>query len=74
MKALPTKDDLHPDGIRIVVAWPAMKVGMSVFVPCLNTDEAKKQIDKIAAERGWKMQTQVRIEDGNFGVRTWRTV
>jgi len=74
MKPIPRLDDLHPDGVRIVVSWDKMQVGMSVFVPCINTEECKKQIDKIATKRGWTMQTQVRIEDNRFGLRTWRTL
>jgi len=74
MKAIPKTDDLHPDGVRIVVAWDAMPAGASAFIPCINVEEAKKQITKIAKSKGWTMQVHPRIEDGKFGVRMWRTV
>ena len=74
MKPIPRLDDLHPDGVRIVVAWDAMKTGMSVFIPCINTEECKKQIEKITTKRGWTTQIQIRIEDGRFGLRMWRTL
>lgn len=74
MKAIPKTNDLHPDGIRIIIAWDSMGVGASAFVPCINTEEAKKQITKITKKKGWDMQIQTRIEDGRFGVRMWRTV
>lgn len=74
MKAIPKTDDLHPDGIRIVIAWDKMVIGASAFVPCINTEEAKKQIAKIAKTKGWEMQVHVRIEDDKFGVRMWRTL
>lgn len=74
MKAIPKTDDLHPDGVRIVVSWDEMPVGASVFIPCINTEEAKKQIAKIAKNKGWTVQNQIRIEDGRFGVRLWRTL
>ena len=73
-KAIPKIDDLHPDGVCITVAWDDMLVNMSVFVPCVNTDEAKKQSEKIAARRGWKVYVQPRIENEKFGVRIWRTL
>ena len=72
MKAIPKTDDLHPDGVRIVVSWAEMPVGASMFVPCINTEEAKKQVAKIAKKKGWKVQSHIRIEDKKFGVRIWR--
>ena len=70
--SVPKIGDLYPDGVRIVVDWDAMEVGMSVFVPCVNTAEATKQLKKVSKTRGWTTQVQVRIEDGRFGVRMWR--
>jgi hypothetical protein len=74
MNTVPKIDDLHPDGVRVEVAWDKMQVGMSVFLPCINTEEAKKQVDKIADAKGWKLQTQARIEDERFGLRIWRVL
>ena len=69
---VPKIGDLYPDGVRIVVDWDATDVGMSVFVPCVTTAEATKQLKKVAKARGWKVKVQVRIEDERFGVRMWR--
>jgi hypothetical protein len=74
MVQIPRLDDLHPDGVRIIIPWDGMKVGMSVFVPCVNTALAEKQLSKIAARRKISMQVQERIEDGRFGLRVWRTL
>jgi len=74
MKAIPRTDDLHPDGIRVTVDWDKMVVGASIFVPCINTEEAKKQVAKIAKTKGWETKVFIRIEDGRFGVRIWRTL
>lgn len=74
MKSIPKLDDLHPDGVRIVVDWDALSVGMSVFVPCINTALAEKQLGKISARRKVSLQAQERIEDGRFGLRVWRTL
>lgn len=74
MTKVPKIGDLYPDGVTISVDWDAMGVDMSVFIPCINTEEAKKQVDKLARKRGWKVKYQPRIEDGKFGVRVWRTL
>ena len=67
-------DDLNPDKVKVIVEWGGMVVGASVFVPCIDTDKAKKQITKIAEIKGWTFETRVRIENDMFGVRIWRTV
>jgi len=45
-------DDLNPDGVRVVVKWADMDVGTSVFVPCINTEEAMRQAAKIVVGKG----------------------
>jgi len=67
-------DDLNPDKIKVIVEWDAMAVGASVFIPCVDTDKAKKQANKIAEMKGWTFEIRVRIENDMFGVRIWRTV
>jgi hypothetical protein len=66
--------DLHPDGVQIEVNWDSMVIGSSIFVPCINTEEAVKQVQAIFAERSWQYESRVRIEDDRLGVRIWRTV
>ena len=36
--------DLNPDGVRIIVDWDSIKTGMSVFILCVNTEKAVKQL------------------------------
>ena len=64
--------DLYPDDIRIVIEWNAWAVGMSVFVPCLNTESAVKHATAAAALKGHTISCRVRIEDQQLGVRIWR--
>ena len=40
-------DDLNPDGVRVVVKWDNLVVGSSMFIPCVNTEEAMRQAAKI---------------------------
>ena len=65
---------INPDGIPIKVNWQTMKVGASVFIPCLNTSKAKRQANSIAKKLGMQFRTQVRIENNNYGLRIWRVV
>ena len=65
-------DDLNPDGVRIVVNWGSMVTGSSVFILCVNVQEAIKQIKNVAKTKGWDVKTHVRVETNKLGVRIWR--
>jgi len=67
-------EDLAPDGVRIIVDWDRFTVGTSFFVPCVDVLEAKKQVKKVVEDRGWKVDSRLRIEDECFGVRFWRVL
>jgi hypothetical protein len=67
-------DDLHPDGIRIIVNWEGMHVGASLFVPCLNTQKAKDQVVTLFKRKKWQVKTKIAIENGKLGIRIWRTI
>lgn len=65
-------DQIAPDGLLIVVEWDKMKTGSSVFIPCINTTLAKRQIREIFERRGWGMRFIIRAEGGLWGIRVWR--
>jgi hypothetical protein len=60
--------------VRIIVDWDSIKTGMSVFILCVNTEKAIKQIKNIVQSKRWKVETRVVIEDGKLGVRIWRVL
>tara|TARA_R110002020_G_scaffold14738_3_gene52499 strand:- start:199 stop:426 length:228 start_codon:yes stop_codon:yes gene_type:complete len=66
--------DLNPDGVRIIVAWDELVVGASVFIPCINTEEAMRQAAKIVVEKDFKTEARVVVEDEILGIRIWRTM
>jgi len=66
--------DLHPDGVQVVVDWDGFRVGMSIFVPCINTTLAIDQTKRITSQKGWEIKAQTCIENGHLGVRIWRTL
>ena len=65
-------DDLNPDGVRIVINWDNMVTSSSVFILCVDVQEAVRQIKNVAKTKGWTLETQVRIENNKLGVRIWR--
>lgn len=73
MKVLKTYD-LSPDGVAIEVNWDRMVIGASIFVPCIDTEEAVKQVLSVAKQRQWTIEHRLRIEDAKLGVRFWRTM
>jgi len=70
--AILKKNDLNPDGVRIIVNWDDMVIGSSVFILSVNTQEALSQIKKVMNDKGWEYQMQIRVEDEKLGVRVWR--
>ena len=70
--AILKKNDLNPDGVRIIVNWDNMVAGSSVFILSVNTQEALSQIKGVMNDKGWKYQMQIRVEDEKLGVRVWR--
>ena len=66
--------DLNPDGVRVVINWDALVVGASMFIPCINTNQATQQLTTITDKKGWKTTTKVTVESGKLGFRMWRTM
>ena len=64
--------DLNPDGVHIVVNWDSMGINASVFILCINTVEATKQIKRIFISKRWESEIRTVVEDGKLGVRVWR--
>lgn len=62
---------IAPDDVAVEIPWDDWSVDASVFVPCVNTDLAIKQLRREAKERGMKIECRIRIEK-YFGIRAWR--
>ena len=61
------------DGLNVLVNWEKMGVSASVFIPCINTEACQKQAKEVFDMFGWKMVSQVCIENYRLGLRIWRT-
>jgi|TARA_R110002153_G_scaffold52701_7_gene147555 hypothetical protein len=49
-----------------------MVINSSIFVPCINTQEATRQVKKIVVDKNWGVEIKVRIEGEKLGLRVWR--
>lgn len=57
----------------VTIDWAQFIVGASIFIPCLNRDEAETYVLEQCARIGYKAITKKVIEQGMYGVRAWRT-
>tara|TARA_R110000751_G_scaffold71884_1_gene145856 strand:- start:1108 stop:1335 length:228 start_codon:yes stop_codon:yes gene_type:complete len=73
-KQVKRKWDIDPDGVIVTVKWSKLKVGGSVFVPCINTTKGKEQLKELATAKSWDFLMQIRVEEGKLGLRFWRMV
>lgn len=58
--------------LTILIPWFRLEVGMSVFVPCLDTPRTEKAVREEAALHGFEVVCIERIEKGKLGLRVWR--
>lgn len=63
---------LAPDGEEIIVDWWTMEAGMSIFIPCLDFQQALNEFNGVCNKMDWQFEYAVRIEGDKIGVRFWR--
>lgn len=59
-------------GISFNINWEKFGVGYSFFIPCLDPEEARKQVKRTAKRLGFTVKTKVTIEENVKGLRVWR--
>ena len=52
--------------------WDLFATGGSIFVPCINTHAAVRDIRRCTGLRAFELEWRVGIEDGLYGVRVWK--
>lgn len=62
---------IAPDGVAIDIPWEEWEVDGSVFIPCVDTDKAVKELKSTARQKNIKIECRIRIEE-YFGIRAWR--
>lgn len=60
------------DGLQYSVDWRAMRLGWSVFIPCLDVEAGRKALHTDARAHNRKIAVQIVIEGGVQGIRAWR--
>jgi hypothetical protein len=72
MQRVRRKNDVAPDGVRIVVAWGDFLPNTSIFIPCINTEAAKQQLKQICDDLHYETIIKIIVNNGKLGVRIWR--
>jgi len=62
---------IAPDGVDIDILADKFVVGASIFVPCINTERAKRQLRELFALGDKKLVFRVCVVDGKYGMRVW---
>ena len=60
------------DGVTYGVNWRKFAVGTSFFVPCIHTEQAKEDVQRVTRRFKFRVVIKVVIEDGIRGLRVWR--
>lgn len=58
--------------VEYEVNWRGFKRGTSIFIPCLDPDNAKKEVLITTNRLRLDIVMKVVIEDGVMGIRLWR--
>lgn len=74
MSQSPKRNKINPDGVAFEVDLERFTVGTSMFIPCIDTKKAVRQIKKIAKLNPEQIEHRVVIEADKYGVRIWRVV
>jgi hypothetical protein len=59
-------------GISFEIDWSRFKPGRTFFIPCLDLEDAKKQVARVAKRLRYSVEMKGVIENGVQGLRVWR--
>jgi hypothetical protein len=63
---------MRVEGVAYRINWKKFKRGASFFIPCLDDNEAKKEIQSITKRLKYEIVMRTVVEDSVKGVRIWR--
>lgn len=58
--------------VQYRIDWGRFRRGQSFFVPCIDSDEAKRSVRAVTKRLGVKVLIKVVVEDGVKGLRVWK--
>ena len=59
-------------GISFEIDWSKFKPGRTFFIPCLDLDAAKKEIEAVTKRLHYSVEMKGVVENGVKGLRVWR--
>lgn len=59
-------------GISFEIDWAKFKPGRTFFIPCLDTEAAKKEVLRVVKRLQYSVEMKGVIEGGIKGLRVWR--
>lgn len=59
-------------GLSFDVDWAKFKPGRTFFIPCLDIESAKKDVNQVCKRLRYKIEMRGVIEGGVKGLRIWR--
>lgn len=54
------------------INWRNFKKGYSFFVPCIDTEAARYEVERTTRRLKMQVLTRVEVKDGIKGLRVWR--
>lgn len=63
---------MQVEKVSYQINWKKFKKGWSFFIPCLDPNNAKKEVTETTNRFRYKVLTKVVIEEGVRGLRIWR--
>lgn len=58
--------------VSYLINWRSFKKGYSFFVPCIDTEAARAEIERTTRRLKMPVLTRVEIQEGIKGLRVWR--
>lgn len=62
---------MRVEQVSYEINWKKFKRGTSIFIPCLDTSEAKVRVTRVLKRFKIKHLMKVEIRDGIKGLRIW---
>ena len=59
-------------GISFEIDWAKFKPGRTFFIPCLDLEEAKREVKLVAKRLSYSIEMKGVVENGIKGLRVWR--
>ena len=59
-------------GISFNIEWAKFKPGRTFFIPCLDVEGAKKEVELVTKRLKYSVEMKGVVENGVKGLRVWR--